>query len=180
MLSRLRLIDGYDPTLALVRASSEDDPAEPPAEDIGDRAQNNRRARPLCHAAPALEEWHRELPDGGSLPPHLEKALGIGEGAIRLERDRLDQPGGIHADVLVVPHWQLEEGPNQQIVDDGYERFVEGIRSPPDEARERHRVPSHALEHVRIFAEIGQVLAESREVIRPVDGLPEEIVLPGE
>src|SRR5262245_36253746 len=98
----LRVMPGAHAPPALVGPTTEDDPAKPRAHDVGHRAQDHARPRPLAAPALALHERHRELLDAGALPPDAQQAFRIGEGALRLEGHRLDQGRGIHGHVLIV------------------------------------------------------------------------------
>src|SRR5690348_6507420 len=77
----LRLIPPHDPAPVTVGAPAEEDPADPPVEDVRGGRHDGLQPRPLRLALHALDEGHGDLLDGGAPPPHLEEAFGIGEGA---------------------------------------------------------------------------------------------------
>src|SRR5215468_3019421 len=88
---KLRLIPPHDPAAVTVGAPADENPADPPVEDVRDGRHDGVHSRPLRPAFLALDEGHGDLLDGDAPPPDLEKTFRIGEGALALELHRLDE-----------------------------------------------------------------------------------------
>src|SRR5262244_4052041 len=98
-----------------VSASAEEYPANPPVEDVLDGRHDGLDPRAFGLALHALDEGNGDLLDGRAPPPDLEEAFGIGEGALALEPDGLDEGARVHRHVLVVAQGKLEEEADEQV-----------------------------------------------------------------
>src|SRR5215470_16567463 len=146
--AELLLIPPHDPAPVTVGAPAEEDPADPPVQDVRGGRRDGLHSRPLRLALHALDERHGDLLDGGAPPPDLEQAFGIGEGAFALELHRLDQGARVHRHVLIVAQGEPEEEADEQVVGDGHHCLAEVIGALGEEPERRNGSEADTLEHL--------------------------------
>src|SRR5215813_14097585 len=142
---RLLLIPPHDPAPVTVGAPAEEDPANPPVEDVLDGRHDGLDPRALGLAFLALDEGDGDLLDGRAPPPDLEEAFGIGKGALALELHGLDEGARVHRHVLAVAHGELEEDSDEQVVGDGHHGLAEVIGALGEEPERRDGSETDAL-----------------------------------